>query len=345
MRKFLAALVLCAAVLVQNLPVQAAASGPRECPKDLKYLLGMYYGNGEQFVVSEQGGELVLLYRTAREDYKFANSNRFPLKKEHFDSYTLLEAGPMNNTESSVRFERDPDGYGITCKIGGHRYSRSFFGADHGKPFLLPQPADWQSLKKAAAAAVMPAALSSGTQAQLVDLTQVVPGVQLDLRYAAADNCFGAPLVDAAKALLDQDAAQALARVQQRLADYGYGLVIWEAYRPWSASKLAYDALPTDNKQMLPAPEQGFSHNTGRSVDVSLYYLDSGAPVAMISDFDEPSARQYSSFAGGTELERYQRDLLHQLMGLEKFQGSEMEWWHFDYDADTAYSHLNVPLQ
>lgn len=34
----------------------------------------------------------------------------------------------MNNTETSVRFERDPDGYGITCKIGGNRYSRAFLG-------------------------------------------------------------------------------------------------------------------------------------------------------------------------------------------------------------------------
>lgn len=98
-------------------------------------------------------------------------------------------------------------------------------------------------------------------------------------------------------------------------------------------------------KQMLPTPEQGFSHNTGRAVDVSLYYLETGEPVEMISDFDEPSIRQYSKFTGGTELERYQRDLLHQLMSLEGFSVSDMEWWHFEYEPDTFYSHLNVPLQ
>ena len=139
-KKLLGTIVLCVVLVVQNLPAQAAALEPRECPKDLKYLLGMYYGNGEQFVIRERDGELELLYRTTREDYKFANSNQFLLKKERFDSYTLLEAGPMNNTETSVRFERDPDGYGITCKIGGNRYSRAFFGSDRGKPFRIPQP-------------------------------------------------------------------------------------------------------------------------------------------------------------------------------------------------------------
>ncbi|MUU06362.1 MAG: hypothetical protein EP149_00725 [Phascolarctobacterium sp.] len=80
-KKLLGTILLCAGLVVQSLPVQAAVLEPRESPKDLKYLLGMYYGNGEQFVIRERNGELELLYRTTREDYKFANSNQFPLKR------------------------------------------------------------------------------------------------------------------------------------------------------------------------------------------------------------------------------------------------------------------------
>ena len=47
-KKLLGTILLCAGLVVQSLPVQAAVLEPRECPKDLKYLLGMYYGNGEQ---------------------------------------------------------------------------------------------------------------------------------------------------------------------------------------------------------------------------------------------------------------------------------------------------------
>ena len=67
--------------------------------------------------------------------------------------------------------------------------------------------------------------------------------------------------------------------------------------------------------------------------------------VEMISDLMNRPSDNDSKFTGGTELERYQRDLLHQLMSLEGFSVSDMEWWHFEYEPDTVYSHLNVPLQ
>ena len=323
----------------------APAFEPKDCPKDLKYILGMYYGNGELFLLRENKGEVELVYRFGQKDYTFAGSNVYPLVKEHFDSYTINESGPLNHLDAAVRIERSREGYGISCSVGGNRYSRRFFAGENGKPFRFVVSGDWQELKNAASAAVMPANLGAGQQAQLVNLAQAVPGIKLDLRYAVADNCFGNVLNDDARAFLDVEAAAALNTVQLNLAQYGYGLLVWEAYRPWSVSKLAYDALPPENKSMLPAPEVGFSHNTGRSVDVSLYSLATGEPVDMISDFDEPSIRQYASYAGGTELERYRRDLLRTQMQLAGFTASDMEWWHFDYGDIKAFAHLNVKPQ
>ena len=323
----------------------APAFEPKDCPKDLKYILGMYYGNGELFLLRENKGEVELVYRFGQKDYTFAGSNVYPLFKEHFDSYTINESGPLNHLDAAVRIERSREGYGVSCSVGGNRYSRRFFAGENGKTFRFAVSGDWQELKNAASAAVMPANLGYGQQAQLVNLEQAVPGIKLDLRYAGADNCFGNVLNDDARAFLDVEAAAALNTVQLNLAEYGYGLLVWEAYRPWSVSKLAYDALPPENKSMLPAPEVGFSHNTGRSVDVSLYSLATGEPVDMISDFDEPSIRQYASFAGGTELERYRRDLLRTQMQLAGFTASDMEWWHFDYGDTKAFAHLNVKPQ
>lgn len=318
---------------------------PKDCPKDLKYILGMYYGNGELFLLRENKGEVELVYRFGQKDYTFAGSNVYPLVKEHFDSYTINESGPLNHLAAAVRIERSREGYGVSCSVGGNRYSRRFFAGENGKPFRFAVSGDWQELKNAANAAVMPENLGAGQQAQLVNLAQAVPGIKLDLRYAGTDNCFGNVLNDDARAFLDVEVAAALNTVQLNLAQYGYGILVWEAYRPWSVSKLAYDALPLENKSMLPAPEVGFSHNTGRSVDVSLYSLATGEPVDMISDFDEPSIRQYASFAGGTELERYRRDLLRTQMQLAGFTASDMEWWHFDYGDIKAFAHLNVKPQ
>lgn len=323
----------------------APAFEPKDCPKDLKYILGMYYGNGEMFLLRENNGEVELVYRFGQKDYTFAGSNVYPLYKEHFDSYTINESGPLNHLDAAVRIERSREGYGVSCSVGGNRYSRRFFAGENGRPFRFAPVSDWQALKTAANAAVMPAQLGAGQQAQLVDLAQTVPGLKFDLRYAQADNCFGQVLTDDQRAFLDADAAQALAQAQQYLKPYGYGILVWEAYRPWSVSKLAYDALPADKKSMLPAPEAGFSHNTGRSIDVSLYLLATGENAGMISGFDEPSVRQYADFAGGTTLERYRRDLLRSAMQMAGFTASETEWWHFDYGDIKGFAHLNVKPQ
>lgn len=323
----------------------APAFEPKDCPKDLKYILGMYYGNGEMFLLRENNGEVELVYRFGQNDYTFAGSNVYPLYKEHFDSYTINESGPLNHLDAAVHIERSREGYGVSCSVGGNRYSRRFFAGENGRPFRFAPVSDWQALKTAADAAVMPAQLGTGQQAQLVDLAQAVPGLKFDLRYAQADNCFGQALTDDRRAFLDADAAQALAQAQEYLKPYGYGILVWEAYRSWSVSKLAYDALPADKKSMLPAPEVGFSHNTGRSIDVSLYLLATGEDAGMISGFDEPSVRQYASFAGGTTLERYRRDLLRSAMQMAGFTASETEWWHFDYGDIKGFAHLNVKPQ
>lgn len=338
-------MLLCLCFFAAGHSWAAPAFEPKDCPKDLKYILGMYYGNGEMFLLRENNGEVELVYRFGQNDYTFAGSNVYPLYKEHFDSYTINESGPLNHLDAAVRIERSREGYGVSCSVGGNRYSRRFFAGENGRPFRFAPVSDWQALKTAANAAVMPAQLGAGQQAQLVDLAQAVSELKFDLRYAQADNCFGQALTDDQRAFLDANAAQALAQAQQYLKPYGYGILVWEAYRPWSVSKLAYDALPADKKSILPAPEIGFSHNTGRSIDVSLYLFATGENAGMISGFDEPSVRQYASFAGGTTLERYRRDLLRSAMQMAGFTASETEWWHFDYGDIKGFAHLNVKPQ
>ena len=78
-------------------------------------------------------------------------------------------------------------------------------------------------------------------------------------------------------------------------------------------SKLANLALPADNKDMLEDPEtKGSTHNTGNAVDGPC--PESGEELDMGCGFDEPSLRQYASYAGGTSRERYLRSLLREEM-------------------------------
>ena len=331
-------------VLVQ---VPVFATVPPDAPKDIKYILGFYYGNGENILIRENMGQLELVYRLSVEDRCFKNANIFPLAKEHFDSYTMNEAGPLNHTETAVKFERDTDGYGITCRIGGHAYSRGFLGNNQGekeKTFRLPPlpEAKWQELREKAAAAAMPKVLAQGKQVELVAASSI-PGIKIISVYGTQDNFFGAPLYKDENLWLGSEAAEALKKVQQDLARFGYGLVLWDAYRPWSVSKLAHLALPENNKGMLDNPDtKGSPHNTGNAVDVGLYSLETGEELEMISGFDEPSFRQYAAYTGGTSRQRYQRELLREIMELNGFTGSEIEWWHFDFDKKGSYAHLNI---
>lgn len=255
----------------------------------------------------------------------------------------------MSNTEAGVRFERDSDGYGISCRVGGNTYSRYFFGTTQGeraKPFRLEERSaeEWAKLREEAAKAAVPAALAAGEQAQLVDAASVA-GLKVNSVYAGSDNLFGAPLYTTPKLFVSKEAAAALGKVQQRLAPYGYGLVLWDAYRPWSVSKLANLALPEGKKDMLEDPEvKGSTHNTGNAVDVGLYSLESGEELDMGCGFDEPSLRQYASYAGGTSRERYLRSLLREEMELQGFKGIEMEWWHFEFGDCSKFAHLNVSM-
>lgn len=349
-RNLLAGLAAGLLFYVQTGAELALAAVPDDAPKDIKYILGFYYGNGENILIRENDGRLELLYRTAQEDRSFATANLYPLSKVHFDSYTLQESGPMSNTEAGVRFERDADGYGISCRVGGNTYSRYFLGTTQGeraKPFRLEERSaeEWAKLRTEAAKAAVPAALAAGEQAQLVDAASVA-GLKVNSVYAGSDNLFGAPLYSTPKLFVAKDAAAALGRVQQRLAPYGYGLVLWDAYRPWSVSKLANLALPEGKKDMLEDPEvKGSVHNTGNAVDVGLYSLDSGEELDMGCGFDEPSLRQYASYAGGTSRERYLRSLLREEMELQGFKGIELEWWHFEFGDCSKFAHLNVSKQ
>ena len=332
--------MLLAIALFSMLPVSLAA---KAVPKDVNSLLGLYYGNSSVFLLREEKGILQIVYRTDPEDSDFRFANIFPLKKVHFDSYSMNEEGPLLSAETAVHFVRDSDGNGIVCKIGGKRFARDFFPGEGSKVMRIEGNTDYQSLKDAAYRAAMPAKLQQGQPGRLVRIRSAVPNVKFDLRYADSNNIFGVSLFEATEAFAEVETVSALEKAAEKLAARGYGLLVWEGYRPWYVSKLAFDLLPKDKKAMLPVPEKGEDRNTGRTVDVSLYDLKTGEAVNMISDFDEVSVRQYPGFTGGTERQRNLRDMLAAVMKDCGFTQGKEEWWHFTLGDTVGWQHLNIP--
>lgn len=296
--------------------------------------------------VGEENGHLTIIHpqlRLEKASEKEKLENIHPLSKVYYDKYQFMDSIPGFTSEDAVTFERDKEGRGISLRVGENNFNRFFTPSEDGKSFRVKPAEKLSVLRTQVAKEIVPKHRYSAT-ANLVELSTVVPYLHYDLRYATANNLFGEPLVVSQKAYLDKEAALALGKVQQRLKPYGYGLIVWEAYRSWQDFKVAVLALGPKYRGMLPKPEKGFSHCTGRAIAVSLYNLNDGQAVPMISDFDEITPAQYKNYLGSTSLKRWQRDLLIASMEAEGFTGSEMEWWHFDYQIKTSYQWLNTVL-
>jgi D-alanyl-D-alanine dipeptidase len=177
---------------------------------------------------------------------------------------------------------------------------------------------------------------------ELVELKKLDKTIKLDIRYATANNFLGRPAYTEARAFLQKPAAQALVRVSKKLRREGYGLLVFDGYRPWSVTKMFWDATPADKKVFVADPAKGSRHNRGCAVDLSLYDLKSGREIEMTGAYDEMTERSHVAYVGGTTEQRRTRDLLRRAMEAEGFQVYEPEWWHFDYKDWKEYPILNI---
>jgi D-alanyl-D-alanine dipeptidase len=169
----------------------------------------------------------------------------------------------------------------------------------------------------------------------------------LDIRYATTNNFLHRPVYAQARAFLQRPAAEAVVRAHQVLKPKGYGLLIFDGYRPWSVTKLFWESASEAERKIefVANPRKGSRHNRGCAVDLTLFELGNGAEVKMPSEYDEFSERAFPNYAGGTPQARAARDLLRQAMEAEGFTVYHAEWWHFDYKDWREYRILNVPFE
>ena len=92
---------------------------------------------------------------------------------------------------------------------------------------------------------------------ELRELVKLDPTIKLDIRYANRNNFLGRPVYKEARAFLQKPAAEALVRAHQKLREKGYGIVVFDGYRPWSVTKIFWDVTPQDKKIFVADPSQG----------------------------------------------------------------------------------------
>src|SRR5437762_5194619 len=120
---------------------------------------------------------------------------------------------------------------------------------------------------------------------ELVELVHLDPTIKLDIRYATPRNLAGRAVYAEARAFLQRPAAEALVRAHRALAAHGFGLLVFDGYRPWRVTKLFWDVTPPEKHEFVADPAKGSKHNRGCAVDLSMYDLRTGREVEMPSAY------------------------------------------------------------
>ena len=300
---------------------KAQTSKPPAAPAQWRPLLGEYVNEDLTIMILEKDGKLCALYnRTELATMRQTSRNVF-----EFDSFTKREGG-------RVVFLRAARGRVNQFRTGHMFFKRKPLGPEEGAAQLKVEPLrPVPILIKEALKAQPPVETGDFLPTDLVELRKLDPTIKLDIRYATTNNLFGTVFYSQPRAFLQRAPAEALVRINRKLKESGYGLLVHDGYRPWYVTKVFWDATPEDKKLFVADPSKGSRHNRGAAVDLTLYDLKTGRPVEMVSTYDETTDRAHPDYPGGTSLQRWHRDLLRRAMKADGFTVYEAEWWHFDY--------------
>ncbi|WP_397603815.1 M15 family metallopeptidase [Sphingorhabdus sp.] len=189
------------------------------------------------------------------------------------------------------------------------------------------------------------AALKPDDPKRLLELIKLDPAIRLDMRYATSNNFTGRVLYDEARAFLAAPAAEAVARASKMAQSDGFGLTIYDAYRPWRITKKLWDATPVGPKKDYVAnPKRGSKHNRGCAVDLTLYDLQTGQLVEMPTEFDDFSEKAHRDYIGVSAAAIANRARLARYLEAEGFVGLSNEWWHFDFTGWEQFPVMDIPF-
>lgn len=176
---------------------------------------------------------------------------------------------------------------------------------------------------------------------------ELVFGLRWDAKYATWDNFTGKPVdgylanrIVGTKAL-----CAALERARERAASLGFGLLLWDGYRPQRAvdSFLHWSKEPEDGRTKLrhypnieraAMFEMGYvaaksGHSRGSTVDLTLYHLVTGELAPMGGGHDLMDPISHHGAKGITQVETRNRRYLCSIMEDGDFEPYDCEWWHY----------------
>jgi D-alanyl-D-alanine dipeptidase len=175
----------------------------------------------------------------------------------------------------------------------------------------------------------------------MMELKKIIPTLVYDLKYATKDNFTKEVLYNnGTKTFLRLPVARALQQVQTELTKKGYGLKIWDAYRPYRVTQKMWDLIK--DERYVANPANGSGHNRGLSVDLTLIDLKTGKELDMGTGFDHFTDTAHHNFKNLSATVLANRILLKQTMENYGFRALDTEWWHYSWPNTRCYEVLNL---
>ncbi|QWF78961.1 D-Ala-D-Ala dipeptidase VanX [Amycolatopsis sp. CA-230715] len=181
---------------------------------------------------------------------------------------------------------------------------------------------------------------------------ELVPGIRWDAKYATWDNFTGKPVDGYAvnRIVGTRALCAALEQAQEKAASLGFGLLLWDGYRPQRAvdNFVRWSEQPEDgraksrhypNIERTEMFEEGYvaaksGHSRGSTVDLTLYHLATGELAPMGGDHDLMDPVSHHGAAGITTAEAANREHLRSIMDDCGFRSYDREWWHYTLEDE-----------
>jgi len=167
---------------------------------------------------------------------------------------------------------------------------------------------------------------------QWSDLGLLDSGIILDIRYATTNNFVEEKMYPCGRCFLRQKIARAILKAQQQLQKKGWGLKIFDCYRPIDVQEKLWQKVP--NASYVTPPRKGSMHNRGVAVDLTI--VDSvGIERDMGTSYDFFGPEAHHNYALHSDEVKANRLLLRSLMESVGLSAIRTEWWHYSYRKGT----------
>jgi D-alanyl-D-alanine dipeptidase len=198
---------------------------------------------------------------------------------------------------------------------------------------------------------------------RLVFVDEYVAGIYWDAKYATWDNFTGKPVDGyvANRIVGTRPLCAALERARAEAVSRGFGLLLWDGYRPQRAvdAFVRWSQQPEDGRTKLrhypnirraDMFEKGYvaarsGHSRGSAVDLTLFRLASGERAPMGGDHDLMDAISHHGAQGITQVQAGNRRSLRSIMEACGFSSYGCEWWHYTLkDEPYPDTYFDVPI-